>query len=55
MNDIKQSVEAGVNINIRSMEHAVARRAYNDATNSMLVIESLLRAYERTIGAVRIE
>jgi len=54
MNDVKQAVEAGVNINIRAMERAVERRAWSEATNSMLVIESLLKSYERTVGAVRI-
>jgi len=54
MNGIKQAVECGVNVNIRGMERAIQQKSWTDATNSMLVIDSLLRAYERSIGAVRI-
>jgi len=54
VNDMRNAVEFGVKLNIRAMVRAAANEHWKVVKNAAAVIETLMRVYERKIGAVRI-
>lgn len=54
MMDVKAMVENGVNMNIKSMWSASKRCEWRIVEQLRRVTDSLIAAYERQIGAIRI-
>jgi hypothetical protein len=51
----RTTIEYAVRANIKVMERAAAASMWSAVENASRVIESLLRVYERMVGAERIE